>query len=59
MNITIASFIAQINEQFINSDDVIESIGTWTGNDKYLYTLHCRQENGEKYDIDICLIKEG
>ena len=51
--ISIGNFVEQIKRQLKNTDDTIESIGTWSGNDKQIYTIHCKSVNGEKYDINI------
>lgn len=57
--VTIGSFVEQINSQLRNSDDIIESIGTWSGHDRhYLYTLHCKGNDGKGYDVNIKLEKE-
>ena len=58
--VTIGSFVEQIDSQFKNPDDIIVSIGTWSGHDRqYLYTLHCKEENGNEYDINIVLETEA
>ena len=52
--ITIGNFIEQIIPQLRSSTDIIESIGAWGGIDReYVYTIHCVQADGTKYDINI------
>lgn len=52
--ITIGNFIEQIIPQIRSSNDIIQSIGTWSGDDReQVYTIHCVQTDGTKYDINI------
>ena len=51
---SIGNFMEQVNAQLRNKDDIIISIGTCSGFDRpYLYIVHCRQEDGTEYEINI------
>lgn len=55
-HVSIGSFVEQIKGQLRNPNDMLESIGTWSGIDRpYVYTIHCKEEKGEGYDINISL----
>ena len=53
MNTTIREFIGQLTDKMRSADDVITSIGTWSGDSNVRYTVHCKDTNGNAYDIDI------
>lgn len=52
-DIKIRDFIGQVTDKMRSADDVITSIGAWTGYDNVVYTVHCKDTNGNAYDIDI------
>lgn len=57
-NVTIGKFVEQIAKQIKNPNDIVVSIGTWGGIDReHLYTVHCKNENGNEYEINIDLEK--
>lgn len=54
--VTIGKFAEQIARQIKNPNDIVTAIGTWSGFDReHLYTLYCKDENGNEYEINIDL----
>lgn len=57
-NVTIGKFMEQIAKQIKNPNDIVVSIGTWSGIDReHLYTVYCKDEIGNTYEINIDLEK--
>ena len=53
-DVSVGSFVEQINNQLRNSDDIVVSIETCSGIDRqYVYVIHCKDGKGENYDINI------
>lgn len=51
--VSIRKFITQVTEKMKSADDIITSIGTISGDSAIQYVVHCKEVDGNSYDIEI------